>query len=468
MLVEVSRSPLPVTVALQLPDSLAGATSGGRLTDKVPSDTTLWLILRKFESASGANLNFTARGVARLENGREASGSGRMFYEMPVLNILGRELSTFADLQKTLAQLGLNGGNVLMRLSFRETDQPIEEAMNEIGQYFKEEEQLNASEPVAGASKEVTIAETTGTAPLDVSVLPAVLSRPGLFSQGTDLSVSSSMVTETGSTISGDLAPSLSQTTEEAINPTATPEPGLVQSAGTPPKSKAASEPAIPGANSRLVSIYAAPTNATPKAALLPHNESDFDASLQHVKLAQSRLQNNAQNKVLLPYAEEQRLEEEKQASLAAFKSVNIDVRFPDGTRPAFLFTAEDTAATLYECVREMLIDSDQPFKILDMRSPVPNDPNKKLIKNLGFKRAILLNFAWESEASTAAKTRKPVLKPEFAGVLKPIPVPQVPETKEDEKPAIGGGKVQGGGGDGEKKKGGKGMQAFLKGLKKN
>ena len=74
--------------------------------DQFPSDTTLWLILRKFESSGGTNLNFTARGVAEVEKG--TSGAGRIFYEKPVLNVAGRELSDLEDLQKTLANLGHN------------------------------------------------------------------------------------------------------------------------------------------------------------------------------------------------------------------------------------------------------------------------------------------------------------------------------------------------------------------------
>jgi tether containing UBX domain for GLUT4 len=143
-LVVASKSPSPVSVALQLPESVG--VPGGRLMDKFPSDTTLWLILRKFESSEGRNLNFTARGVLEMEKG--ASGAGRVFYEMPVLNVMGRELSTFGDLQKTLAQLGLNGGNVLLRLNFKKTDQPLEKAMAEIGQYFKEEEAAASSDAV--------------------------------------------------------------------------------------------------------------------------------------------------------------------------------------------------------------------------------------------------------------------------------------------------------------------------------
>ena len=153
-LVVGSKSPSAVSVALQIADP---SGPGRRLTDKVPSDTTMWRILRKFESNEGANLNFTARGVTEVANG--ASGAGRIFYEMPTLNVMGRELSTFGDLQKTLAQVGINCGSVLIKLNFKKTEQPLEEAMAEIGQYFKEEEKVAS----ASTSSEVApVAEVEG------------------------------------------------------------------------------------------------------------------------------------------------------------------------------------------------------------------------------------------------------------------------------------------------------------------
>lgn len=137
-LVQLSRSPSVVTVAIQLPESEARGVPNGRLLDKFPSSTTLWHILRKFEAGvagGGSTRNLTARGVPSTDNG--GTGAGRLFYEIPVLQTLGREMSTFADLQKSLAQLGFNSGNILLRLSFRRTEEPLEVAMVKIQDYFK-------------------------------------------------------------------------------------------------------------------------------------------------------------------------------------------------------------------------------------------------------------------------------------------------------------------------------------------
>lgn len=84
--------------------------------DTFASDTSLWQILRIFESKNKMKYNFTERGVAATENGG-TSGSGQLLYEKPVLNILGKEVSSLVDFQKTLSQFGINGGNVLSKSS---------------------------------------------------------------------------------------------------------------------------------------------------------------------------------------------------------------------------------------------------------------------------------------------------------------------------------------------------------------
>ena len=56
-LVQLSKSAGVVSIALQLPDSESKGQPNARLTDKFPSSTTLWLVLRKFEAgvAGGAS-----------------------------------------------------------------------------------------------------------------------------------------------------------------------------------------------------------------------------------------------------------------------------------------------------------------------------------------------------------------------------------------------------------------------------
>ena len=153
-LIKLSKTPTAVSVALQLPESEKEGVSNGRMTDKFASSISLWQILRSFESANAGGLNsqknFTGRGVPSMVNGN--SGAGRLYYEEPVLRIMGREYSSLTDLQKSLGQLGFNGGSVLLHLSFRASEVPLEQAQEEIEGYFRSLEE-NGSDTLGARSE---------------------------------------------------------------------------------------------------------------------------------------------------------------------------------------------------------------------------------------------------------------------------------------------------------------------------
>jgi tether containing UBX domain for GLUT4 len=69
------------------------------------------------------------------------SGAGRLNYETPVITVMPghREHSDFVGLQQTLAQLGFDNGSALLKLSFRNSGIPLEEAMAQISHYFNGE-----------------------------------------------------------------------------------------------------------------------------------------------------------------------------------------------------------------------------------------------------------------------------------------------------------------------------------------
>lgn len=374
-----------VSVALQLGEADSKDVPGGRLVDKFPSTTTLWMILRKFENTGGVNLNFTGRGVAQTEH--ETTGAGRIYYEIPVLNIMGRELSAFSDFQKTLAQLGLNNGTGLIRLSFRKTAQPLEEAMAEIDQYFKSAELLedSAGQPSSYAGRP-----------------PIINSKVSEVNQ-----VNNSEGPRVGSKEPPDDVVSLSNAVPEAPVPD-----GITV-----------------GPNQRPISVFAAPSSPTPRAALSPHNEADYELTINQAKLYQSQLQANAQNKRLLSDLELQRQAEEKAARQEAIKALSIKVRFPDQLTILSDFTAADTAANLYEFVRGVIIAEDQPFLLIYSGPKGPQTvPNSevRLIKDLGFSGRMLVNFSWDEHANVQA--RMATLKPEFASKAKELHFPNVAE----------------------------------------
>ncbi|RMZ81966.1 hypothetical protein DV737_g2265, partial [Chaetothyriales sp. CBS 132003] len=158
-LVLLSKSAGVVSVALQLapadPDS-AGVPNG-RLTDKFPSNTTLWQLLRRFEEgvAGGApKRNLTQRALPSADK-----GAGRLFYQQPVLNIMNREISSLPDLNKNLAQLGYNSGSVLIRLAFKPTDTPLEDAATHIARYFLALEQ--DEKPAEGAAEPTHLTQSS-------------------------------------------------------------------------------------------------------------------------------------------------------------------------------------------------------------------------------------------------------------------------------------------------------------------
>jgi tether containing UBX domain for GLUT4 len=362
------------------------------------------------------------------------SGSGRMFYEQPVLNIMGRELATFADLQKNLAQLGLNSGSSLIRLSFRKTDTPLEEAMAEIDQYFKAVEgPENAgahSGPSAGGIASTEKKETLTNA------------------------------------IAGEPNPEVSTATDaDPQSPQATTaEPASEPSTTHIPDAEPSSSEMLVGPAQRSISVFAAPKSTTPSAALRPHNESDYEPTIAHAQLHQSRLLASSHNKRLLSDAELAKTSEERAAKQAAIKEVSIKIRFPDQLSIVSTFTAQDTAAALYEFARGVLAAGpEEPFTLVWMGpkgvQTVPKGGAEKLIRDLGFEGRMLLNFTWDEGASETAR-KGTSLKEEFAGKARDIQVQEPPAVEVEEKPVEAQGVKRESGG---KEKGKGGVPKWLK-----
>lgn len=378
-----------MSVALQLPESEAGATPNARLTDKFPSSTTLWLVLRKFEAGvAGASVsrNFTARGVPSTSQ----DGSGTLYYEQPVIQVMNRELSSFTDLQKSLAQLGFNSGSVLLRLSFRITDTPLEEAMALIQGYFDSVEPSTSTTAQAQA--------TEPPAPLEPSVEAA------------------------------EPAPSetaLSQSQDESQPPApSSPQP----------------EP-ITTATSRPVSVFRPPSSSTPAAARQPHNDGDYAPTVEHAHVHQKLLHQNGRNTRLLTDAQLAAQAKEEAAKWAAVKDVEIKIRFPDQSAASAKFGQSDSAADLYNFVRECLAERwrSEPFLL---RNPgvrgkndvISDDANQKVIKDLQLKGRVLVIFDWvDSKASVEARSTKAVLKEELRSQAQELKVHDVSGGVEDQ-----------------------------------
>ncbi|PGH15872.1 hypothetical protein AJ80_05403 [Polytolypa hystricis UAMH7299] len=409
-LVQLSRSPAVVSVALQLPESEAHGIPNGRLVDKFPSNTTLWLILRKFESGVAGNAperNLTARGAPAISGGG-TPGEGRLYYQTPVAQMMGRELSSFTDLQKTLGQLGFNGGSALIRLSFRTTDRPLEEAMAEIDAYFKS---MDADQPTTGGPQDTTPAPVSSTPSEDTSQSTPVL-----------------------------IPSNLESSSEAAAAPE--PEPEITS---PPPPSTVVS--------SRQATVYAPPSSATPQSAQTPFNETDYLPTVDHAKLHQQRLNLYSRPSRLASDAELATKEAALQAKVASVAEVEVKIRFPDQSQVVAKFNKEDTPQALYEFVRSCLDRpfSNEKFFLSYFANAVPGTPasntqtvipdciDKFLIRDLRMSGRVLVNFSWDAKAALAARgAGSQLLRPELREKASQIKVqtiaPEAPEETEHER----------------------------------
>ncbi|KAF6818586.1 UBX domain-containing protein [Colletotrichum sojae] len=401
-LVQKSNTPSAVSVALQLPMPEANAAPNGRLIEKLPSDLTIWKVLRQFESGvngQGKNFNITARGVAQTTSGG-ASGSGQMYYETPVLNIMGRELSTFQDFQKTLSQLGYNSGSVLIRLSFKKTDQTLYEAMEQISQFFSD------IEAEAKEKKEAS---------------PAVASEPA------QQNAQPSPIAQDEPQASENAEPSAVQQADQALgqetsNEAAVEDPMDVDK----PDSSDPFEP---------VSVFRAPTGTTPAAALADISENDYTPTIAHAQLHQARLQQSSQNKRLPSDRELEAQAQAEEARLAAVSTVAVKVRFPDNTSAQWTFGHEATGATLYQGVRSVMAHNTQAFRLVIPGSKVvirdDGGAKNRLIHDYKLTRSVLLSLVWDDSVPADIR-KKPFLRGSVAQKAKDITVPDIPKVTDD------------------------------------
>jgi tether containing UBX domain for GLUT4 len=387
-------------VALQLPDNT-------RLTNKFASTSSLWQILRFFEDKGDPSrrLNLTQREVMSTNT---AAGSGRLYYSQPTLNFMGREFGTFLELQKTLSQLGFGGGkgSLLLRLGFRVTQTPLEEAMEEIGRYFKS---IESTETSASANEEApSAAEAKATTPVPTPAPSA-------------------------SATTGAEATTESSGVPENINsppPATTQAPANASDTATPPAPQSVDPPAVSGpvdASNRPTTVFSAPTSTTPQAARFNHDAADYEPTVEHAKLHQARLNHESRNKRLASDRELEQQESERLSKLASVAALDVRIRLPDQVNVQTAIGQSDTGASLYAYVRSLLAHPETPFVLRYVASngryaDVEDSDKKKLIQGLGFSGKMALVLAWAPGVEVPSG---PVLKQQYAAQAKAMSVPQ-------------------------------------------
>lgn len=396
------------------------------MIQKFPSDLTIWKVLRQFESgkaSNGKNINITARGVALMDSSSgSGSGSGQLHYETPVLNIMGRELSSFTDFQKTLSQLGYNSGSVLIRLTYRQTDKTLYDAMSEISQFFKDTDD-------EGQKEEATITNTESVAAPETEKQEEQAAQETTDSDMTD--------------VRAEQPPEAIPVQQEEGSETATQDMMEVDS----------SQPNDPLAP---VNIFLAPSGSTPAAALAPAPDTDFAPTIAHAQLHQARLQENSRNKRLLS---DQELEEKAAAEAAkinAIKSILIKIRFPDNTSSDWQVSPTHTGQFLYDAVRHIMAHNDQPFHLVlpGTKTVIKEDPspNNGLIKAYKLSGRTLINLVWDDIVPSVVR-KEPFLKANVAqqGQQVKVPEPVTTSEKDEEVTVARPAQTEKGEGSGEK-----------------
>lgn len=434
-LVAKSSSPSVINVALQFSGRDAAQIPNGRLTAKFSSETTLWKVLRQFESgdpSGGHNLNITARGTAQTDGGAQ-TGSGQLYYESPVLNIMGRELSTLEELQKTLSQCGINSGSVLIRVSFIATTKTLYEAMEDISRYMKEvdPESTDAATPAAAAP----VQDAPAAEPSTDSAMDTADSNPS----------------------------------------TTPPEPPFITAAQPAPEAAQADahtitaaedDPSLPRDPLAPVSVFQAPSGNVLAAALIDVPDTVYEPTIAHAQLHQARLLASSHNKRLKSDAELAADAAAEAARLAAVTSLNIKVRFPDGTSAQWTLPPDATGATLYAAVRGVMGSPGEKFRLLlpggkGVVADAAEGRKNQLVKGYGLRGAVLVSLNWDDGASEEAR-RAPFLNGAVASRAQQVVVPTVPDEEPEEldsKPA----KVERSSGGGSGDSGGKKLPKWLK-----
>ncbi|KAK1754958.1 GLUT4 regulating protein TUG-domain-containing protein [Echria macrotheca] len=392
-LVIKSSSPSVISIALDI--------AGRRVVKKLPSDMTLWQVLRQFETAE-AGLNITGRGSPKSVDG------GQLYYERPVVNIMGRDYFELPDLQKTLSQCGINSGSMVLRVSFRNTEQTLYEAMEQISTYLKDVEPATAAEE----NKETA-------APSAVEPTPeSKVSEPS------------------------EQAPNPPEQTAESSEKAAEPAP-LVDAPPMPSPQPTTAGDAMdidqPSASStpadRLqpTSVFSAPSSSTPVATQIQEDDSVYEPTIAHAQLRQQHLLARTQNTRLKSDAELAADAAEAAAKLAKITKVEVKVRFPDQTSAQWVVTPAETGAFLYQAVRGVMAHPSQPFRlVMAATHAVVHDDDKRLIADYRLKGRELLNCVWDDAAPAEAR-QTPFLKTSIASKAQAVVVPQVPQAGPDD-----------------------------------
>lgn len=349
---------------------------------------------------------------------------------MPVVQIEQRQLSSIQDLQKSLRDIGYNSGRVLLRLSYRQTQQPLEEAMTEISQYFEATDQtVNGSTEKKDDAIAAQETSQKHGAPYNLDPTPSKDASEDTQSEtaAQDLDSSASMAQQSTQTESGG-----------AEDMETLPDANASQANGNVDGSS----------NISGITVFVPSTTSAVESARRSHNDADFVPTVAHAQLHQSRLNTEARNKRLLSDKELAEQAQARTQQLASVHSITTQVRFPDGTRIQMHFNQTSTVEDLYEVVTEAMGSSGDatnsngtnefslkvPGKTGKLEELPRTSGSLKLIRDLGWTGNVLVTFIWADDVDTQRRAA-PVLREDLRRNAQQLKV-EVPEAQieDDEK----------------------------------
>lgn len=370
------------------------------------------------------------------------SGAGRLNYEQPVITVMPGHLeqSDFVGLQQTLAQLGFESGSALLKLSYKNSGMPLEQAMTQISQYFKTEQPEPAG---AAGAHAATSAQTTSEPVLEQAAPEAKTTVAGesIRSEEADPEPMDVDTTPIGQTTVEPEIPTPGVTAENVGDMSAEASVAVATSTAPPTESPAPS--AQTSDLPRNVQIFSAPTSSTPQAARNVFNESDYLPSIEHAKVHQAQLLNKTRNTRLLSdkELEEQEKERQEKVATAAAKGGALRIRMPDGTLIQMNFTKEDTAVGLYDFAKDFLDRKNEPFELKYTSSTgrliLIEKNSKRLSQDLRFSANELITFQWAEDASIEARASRSTLAQEWQAKAQTLKVEEI-AAAEKEAPAKG------------------------------
>lgn len=372
------------------------------------------------------------------------SGAGRLHYETPVITVMPahREQSDFVGLQQTLSQLGFDNGSALLKLSYKNSGLPLEEAMAQISQYFKSGQSDTAGAQGAYAATSVQSISQPSTDPPtsgpDTTVAGETVrtDEPDpepmeVDTRPTDLPKTEQEVPSNGVTAQnvGDMSPAASLQAATAMAPTTQASSVRVNSGAG-------------GDQTRNVQIFSAPTSSTPQAARNAFNESDYLPTIEHAKVHQAQLLNKTRNQRLPSdkELEEQEKTRQEKREAAAARGGALRIRMPDGTLIQMSFNKDDTADVLYDFVKGFLDRKHEPFD-LKYTSPTGRlvlieKNSKRLSQDLRFSTNELITFQWAENASAEARASRKTLAQEWQAKATALKVEEPALAEKPEAPA--------------------------------